>query len=84
MPAIAIFYGIIIKMFFGQSEHNPPHIHAIYGEYEGMFDLRSMNMFEGDLLGRAIKLVQEWMALHQAELLAMWNSKNIHKLPPLE
>lgn len=23
MPAIAIFYGIIIKMFFGQREHNP-------------------------------------------------------------
>ncbi len=84
MPAIAIFYGIIIKMFFGQREHNPPHLHAIYGEYEGRFDFRSMNMFEGDLPGRAVKLVQEWMALHQADLLAMWNSKNIYKLPPLE
>ena len=33
MPIISKFYGIIIKMFFQQKEHNPPHIHAIYGEY---------------------------------------------------
>ena len=66
MPMITMFYGIIIKMFFSMREHNPPHIHAIYGEYEGILDL-----------------VQEWMALHQSELLAMWNNKQIKKLPPL-
>lgn len=32
MPVIAKFYGIIIKMYFQQSEHNPPHFHAVYGE----------------------------------------------------
>ena len=32
MPVIARFYGMVIKMYFRQSEHNPPHIHAIYGE----------------------------------------------------
>ena len=37
----------------------------------------------GDLPARALKLVQEWMALHQSELLAMWNNKQIKKLPPL-
>ena len=65
MPMITMFYGIIIKMFFSMRKHNPPHIHAIYGEYEGILDLRSMNMIEGDLPARALKLVQEWMALHQ-------------------
>ena len=38
MPMITMFYGIIIKMFFSMREHNPPHIHAIYGEYEGILD----------------------------------------------
>lgn len=33
MPILSRFYGIIIKMYFQQSEHNPLHIHAIYGEY---------------------------------------------------
>jgi len=27
MPEIAIFYGIIIKLLFG--DHPPPHFHAI-------------------------------------------------------
>ena len=29
MPEISRFYGIIIKMYFIDNEHNPPHIHAI-------------------------------------------------------
>lgn len=29
MPVLSRFYGIIIRMYFQQSEHNPPHIHAI-------------------------------------------------------
>ena len=32
MPVISRFYGIIIKMYFFDSEHNPPHIHAIYNK----------------------------------------------------
>jgi len=29
MPEITRFYGIIIKIFFG--DHPPPHFHAVYG-----------------------------------------------------
>jgi len=28
MPVIARFYGIVIKMYFSQSEHGIPHFHA--------------------------------------------------------
>ena len=83
MPEIARFYGLIIKMFFMQSEHNPPHFHALYGEYMGEFDINTLEILEGDLPTRAVKLVQEWAAIHQAELLDMWNTQNIRKLPPL-
>ena len=48
MPEIARFYGIIIKIFFTR-EHNPPHFHAIYGEYNGTFEISTLNMIEGDL-----------------------------------
>lgn len=41
MPTLARFYGIAIKMYFLQSEHNPPHVHAIYGEDAGAFDIRT-------------------------------------------
>ena len=34
MPEVARFYGIVIKIFFG--DHPPPHFHAIYGEYNAL------------------------------------------------
>ena len=49
MPVISRFYGIVIKMYLRQKEHNPPHIHAIYGEYSGLFSLYDGEMFEGDI-----------------------------------
>ena len=49
MPIISNFYGIIIKMYFQQSEHNPPHIHAIYREHIGVINIQTGNLIEGDL-----------------------------------
>ena len=79
MPEIARFYGLIIKMYFMQSEHNPPNFHALYGEYMGEF-----NMIRGDLPPRAVSIVREWAELHQSELLEMWNSQKIHRILPLD
>ena len=84
MPVISRFYGIIIKMFFLASEHNPPHIHAIYGEYVGIIDIRTNQMLQGDLPSKALKLVQEWVQIHQKALLEMWETQNIQSLPPID
>lgn len=35
MPVISRFCGLIIKMYFQQSEHQPPHIHVTYAEFSG-------------------------------------------------
>ncbi len=83
MPEIARFYGIVIKMFFKPKEHEPSHIHALYGEYIGIFDLKSMEMTTGDLPAKAQELVKEWLAANQTELLKMWDTQKIEKLPPL-
>lgn len=83
MPEISRFYGIVIKMFFKPKEHEPSHIHALYGEHIGIFDLRTVEMTEGDLPKRAQELVKEWMKQNQKELLEMWESQNLRKLPPL-
>lgn len=84
MPVIARFYGLVIKMYFRQSEHNPPHIHALYGEYLGVIDIQTLEMLEGDLPHKALKLVQEWMELHKENLLDIWNTQEFKHLPPLE
>lgn len=83
MPEITRFYGIIIKIFF-RNEHNPPHIHAVYGEHNGLFEISTMEMLEGDLPSKAVKLVQEWGEGHKDELQAMWDTKQLKKLPPLQ
>ena len=82
MPEISRFYGIII-MFFKPKEHEPSHLHALYGEYMGIFNLQNMEMIEGDLPKRAQDLVREWIGQNQQELLEMWNTQNLRKLPPL-
>ena len=84
MPVIARFYGLIIKMYFQQSEHNPPHIHVLYGEYMGAVDIQNLEMIEGDLPYKALSLVREWMGQHQTELLKIWHTQEFIKLPPLE
>ncbi|WXJ83889.1 hypothetical protein MTBGP_06760 [Moorella thermoacetica] len=82
MPIIARFYGIIIKMFF--NEHLPPHFHALYGEYNAIFNINTLEMIEGDMPLRARKLVMEWAENHQKELEIMWETKEFKQLPGLE
>ena len=83
MPILCRFYGIVIRLYFQQAEHNPPHIHAIYGEYIGAIDIKTGELLEGDLPPRALKLVQEWLKVNRNEVLKIWNTQNFKKIPPL-
>jgi hypothetical protein len=86
MPEISRFFGIVIKMFFG--DHAPPHFHAEYGNEKAVFDIRTLMLIRGSLSPRAFGLVIEWAAQHQSELLDLWEraSKNesLYKVPPLK
>lgn len=84
MPVISKFYGIVIRMYFLQSEHNPPHIHAIYGDNVALIDIKTLNILEGYLPPKALSLVIEWMTTHQNELIEIWETQNFKHLPPLE
>jgi hypothetical protein len=82
MPIIARFYGIAIKMYF--REHGVPHFHAVYAEYNGVFEIESLEMIEGDLPARAQRLVREWGSRYQQDLRHMWNTQEYRKLPELD
>ena len=84
MPVIARFYGLVSKMYFQQSEHNPPHFHVVYGEYVGAIDINTLEMIEGDLPVKALSLVREWAEKYQKELLQIWDTQEFIQLPPLE
>ncbi len=81
MPEVTRFYGIVVKFFFG--DHPPPHFHVVYGEYNALFNIETVEMIEGDLPNRANKMVIEWATQYQNELLEMWQTQQFNKLPPL-
>lgn len=82
MPEITRFYGIRITIYF-QREHVPPHFHAEYGEYTASFNIKTLEMIEGKLPNKAQYLVKEWAEQHIDEIMEMWNTKTLKKLPPL-
>ena len=84
MPVLSRFYGIIIRMYFQQSEHNPPHIHAIYGDNVAAVAVLTGEVLEGSLPPKALAMVQEWIAIHKNELLTIWETQEFKALSPLE
>jgi Domain of unknown function (DUF4160) len=78
MPVISSFYGILIKMYFG--DHVPPHFHAEYNEYSAQVSISDFQLIRGTLPPKALALVMEWASLHQTELMANWN--NLSKVGP--
>ncbi|MBF0105827.1 MAG: DUF4160 domain-containing protein [Deltaproteobacteria bacterium] len=82
MPVIARFYGIFIKMYF--KEHGVPHFHAVYNEFNGVFNIETLKMIEGDLPSKAKQLILEWARLYKNELKNMWKTQRYKQLPGLE
>ena len=86
MPVLARFYGIIIKMYFLPREHNHPQIHVIYNEETFSIAIKTMEIIDGEFnpTKRVLSMVKEWIALHEDELLKMWETQDIYELPPLK
>ncbi len=71
-------------MYFLQSEHNPPHIHAIYNEDVAAINIMTGEVLEGHLPAKALAMVQEWIFLNKDALMEIWDTQEFKKLPPLE
>ena len=84
MPIIARFYSILIKMYYIEDEHNPPHIHALYGEEVAAIDIQTGEVLEGYLPPKALAMVREWSKIHKYDLLHMWETQEFKPLSPLE
>ncbi len=86
MPEISRFLGIIIAMYY--NEHNPPHFHARYGDYQAEVAIETLALLAGKLPPRAMGLVMEWASRHQDELMVDWNlarqQAELKRIEPLE
>jgi len=57
MPTISVFYGIIIRMYYAPGEHSPAHFHAYYNEFKATFSIESLDIMQGSLPRRQMRLV---------------------------
>ena len=88
MPTISLFLGILIKMNWRDiGQHNKPHFHAYYGEYEAVFALNG-EIITGDFPARQGAYVKAWALMREEDLLANWklavNGEETFRIDPLK
>jgi hypothetical protein len=84
VPELARFYGIVIALFY--RDHNPPHIHA-FGksknrpEWVAEIAIRGGHVLAGFGPPLQLRLVRDWVRLHQEELLVAWEAAQAGRAP---
>lgn len=66
-------------MFY--NEHNPPHFHAYYNEFQVEIRIDTLEILKGNLPKRVLNLVIEWAIEHRAELMNDWELMRNDKAP---
>jgi hypothetical protein len=86
MPTISFFYGILIRMFFRDTDkHHLPHIHADYQGNLAVFAIETGELLSGGLPRKQTRLVEAWIEIHKDELLANWRlASNGEKIFPIK
>ena len=74
MPNIDRFNGIKINVY--SIEHPPPHVHAIYNEFEALFDIEYSRKIAGDLPVNQIRQVLVWLKNNSKLALKVFNRLN--------
>ena len=88
MPVLAVFYGIIVRMYKESGcQHAKPHIHAEYSGNEVAVALDG-EIVEGSIPKGKMKLLDAWMELHRDDLEANWkllsNGEQFFRIDPLK
>lgn len=66
----------------------PPHFHAKYGNDEVLILINELEILDGTLPNKQLKMVLGWAAFHQEELQLNWERAKKHEqlfqIKPLE
>ena len=89
MPAISMFYGIIVYMYYlDNKQHSLPHIHAKFQETEIVLSIPEGDILEGSIPNNKLKLLLAWIEIHRDELMANWElaskGEQVFKIDPLK
>ncbi len=70
MPTICMFRGI--KIYMNWNDHQPPHFHASYGGDQVIISILELEVLEGNIPSKQLKMLLGWAAFHQEELMENW------------
>lgn len=70
MPTISMFRGI--KIYINWREHQPPHFHAVYAGQEIIVSIKDIEIIDGTMPNKQLKMLLGWAAFHQEELMENW------------
>jgi hypothetical protein len=74
MPRIGEWLGIAFYVY--ADDHNPPHVHAIYGDQVALLEIATGRVYAGSLPGAKLRHAKAWLAENQAAALAAWERMN--------
>ncbi|NEV62166.1 DUF4160 domain-containing protein [Thiorhodococcus minor] len=88
MPAISMFYGLIVYMYFMDNrQHKKPHIHVKYQDDEVIVAIPEGDVLDGGIPASKMKLLQAWIEIHRDEFVANWqlaaSGQQPYKIEPL-
>lgn len=70
MPTVSMFRGIKVSIY--SRDHMPPHFHASYGGAEILVSIEELEVLEGKMPSKQLKMLLGWAAFHQEELRENW------------
>ncbi len=70
MPTVSMFRGI--KVSFYWRDHLPPHFHATYAGSEVLVSIEELEVLQGEMPSKQLKMLLGWAAFHQEELRENW------------
>ena len=78
-PKLSEFFWIQIYVY--RNDHNPPHFHVEYDDYNCYISIIDLKILEWNLPSKIEKLVIAWAELYNDELLEAWKTAQEMKTP---
>lgn len=70
MPTIAIVDGVRLVVY--PRDHEPPHMHAFFGEHEVVIDIATGSSLQGHLPRAKLRAVEEWLDANRDRVAYIW------------
>lgn len=70
MPTLFNGGGYVIAMYF--EDHNPPHVHVVGKDFEGLVRISDLSIFRGSLPKKVAREALQWIDENREMLVAKW------------